>query len=162
MGIQSPPNMLGFIICGITGITALIAMALSAATCDYASWCRLANPPEPHAAAGLGVTAGVLGMVAATLAVAWFLVSELWDVGILRYLLVALFLLTSVLALVAGVVFAYALNLRNGTATFAFYFPIAVAACVWQWLLFALAAIAAFFCYRAGGGGTAALSATKQ
>jgi hypothetical protein len=154
MGLQSPPNLLGFIVCALTALTALIAMALSAALCDSA-WCLLANPRQPAAAAGLGVAAGVLGMVVSGVAMAWYTVTAFWDVGVARLILVASFGLVSVLSLVAGIVYAYALNLPWGVANLAYYSPLGVAACVWAWFLFLLAAASAFFCFKAGGGGTA-------
>ena len=150
---QSPPNMLGFLICASTALTALIAMALSAATCDR-SWCWLVSPSQPASAAALGVASGVIGMLVAGAACAWYVVTAFWDVGVARYVLVAGFLIVSVLSLVDGIIYAYALNLPNGTSTFASYFHTAVAACVWQWFLFVLSAAGGFFCSITCGNAT--------
>lgn len=96
------------------------------------------------AATGIGITAAVLGMLGGILACLWFLISELWDIGILRFILVGNFALAAVLAFISGVI--YATFLPTGTAG---------AACAWQFFCMALCAVSAFFCFKAGGGGTA-------
>lgn len=159
MGLQSPPNMLGFLICAVTAVMAVIAVGLSGFVCNNhgLNWCGLQVPTQPAAAAGVGIAAASLGIVASGLAMAWYLVTELWDVGILRFVLVVCWAIVAVLALVAGIIYAYALNLPDGNFTFAYFFPTAVAACVWQWFLLLLSLVSAFFCFKAGGGGTATL-----
>jgi hypothetical protein len=158
MGLQTPPNMLGFLFCLSTLVMAIIALGLSAYVCDPRGygWCILVVLPEPHAAVGMGITAAVFGIVAAGLAMAWFLVESLWDSPILRWIVVLSLAVTSLLAFVAGVIYAYCVNISTGPYPVSHYLPTAAAACAWQWFLFLLAAISGILCYRAGGSGTPA------
>lgn len=156
MGLQAPPNMLGFVLCLCTLVTAIIALGLTAYVCDSRgySWCKLVVRPEPYAAVGMSITAAVFGIVAAALAMAWFVVKPLWDSPAVRWIVVISLAFTSLLAFVAGVIYAYCANLPAGIYTVARYLPVTGAACAFQWLLFLLAAISAVLCYRAVGSGT--------
>ncbi len=164
MGLQAPPNMLGFLFCLTTLVMAIIALGLTAYVCDSRGygWCKLVVPPEPAAAVGMSITAAVFGIVAAGLAVAWFVVEPLWDSPILRWIVVLSLAFTTLLAFVAGVIYAYCVNFSAGPYPVSHYLPVAAAACAWQWFLFLLAAISAILCYRAGGSGTPATQPVAQ
>jgi len=162
MGLQAPPNMLGFLFCLSTLVMAIIALGLSAYVCDPRGygWCTLIPLPQPQAAVGTGITAAVLGIVAAALAIAWFVVQSLWDSSILRWIVVLSLALVAIIAFVAGVIFAYCVALSAGPYPVSHYLPVAAAACAWQWVLFALAGISSCLCYKTGGSGTPVAAAS--
>lgn len=99
-------------------------------------------------AAGVGVVAAVFGMLGGILAALWFLLSELWDVGIMRMILVITLAFASLMALISGIIYCAWIAPFNFTGT-------VVAACIWQWFIFLLCGASAFFVLKAGGGGTA-------
>jgi hypothetical protein len=152
MGTQSPPNMLCFIAVAVTFVISIIALALSGNLCGQWLFCLVGG--NYSGAAGLGVTAGVFGLVFSMVASAWLLISELWDVGIMRFVLVAAFALTAVFAFIAGILFA----IVTPTAPVAMSgaYGTSGAAAAFEFFLMICAAGSAFLCFQAGGGGTAA------
>ena len=74
--------------------------------------------------------------------------------------LVGTFAFSCVLSFISGII--YAVSLGNGWytitlvgVTFGGFYNVAVAACVWQFFTFVFCGLSAFFCFKAGGGGTA-------
>lgn len=150
MGAQAPPSMLCFVAAIVTTIFSIIALALSANLCSY-GYCTASVSPILSGATGVGITAGVLSMLLGILSIAWLLISDLWDVGIMRFILLIGFSLTSLFSFVSAVLY-----LTGGTYGHAVLAPsISIAAGVFQFLLLLLSALSAFLCHQARGGGTA-------
>lgn len=149
MGAQAPPSMLCFVAAIVTTIFSIIALALSANICSY-GFCNVGYS-FISAAAGIGVTAGVFGILLGILTVAWLLLSELWDVGIMRFILTIAFLITCLFSFVSAVLYLTA-------GTYGYFFSqrsLGIAAGVFQLLLIFLSTLSAFLCHQARGGGTA-------
>ena len=149
MGAQSPPHMLCFIVVCATAVISIIALALSGNMIDFYGFCRIGSSTACGGPA-VGVTAGVFGMLFAGLAIAWLILSELWDVGIIRFVLVGGFALVTIFAFVSGVILAY----LAGTFFLAGAYGLTVAASVFQFFLMLCAAGSTLFCFMARGGGT--------
>lgn len=104
MGAQAPPSMLCFVAAIVTTIFSIIALALSANLCSY-GYCTASVSPILSGATGVGITAGVLSMLLGILSIAWLLISDLWDVGIMRFILLIGFSLTSLFSFVSAVLY---------------------------------------------------------
>jgi hypothetical protein len=149
MGAQSPPHMLCFITVCVTAAISIIALALSGTLTNVYGYCRVGSSTTCGGPA-VGITAGVLGMLIAGLAIAWLIIAEVWYVGILRFVLVGGFALVAIFAFVSGVILAY----LAGTLFLGGAYGNTVAASVFQFFLMLCAAGSALFCFMAGGGGT--------
>lgn len=137
----------------MTLVFAIIALALSGNLCDRYYYCSdyPFTSSVHHGASGVGITAGVFGMMFGILAILWLLISELWDVGLLRFILVIGFALTCIFAFVSGVIFAY----LGGSGQAFFVYSTNAAASAFEFLLMLSSGAAAVLCWIAKGGGTA-------
>ncbi len=149
MGFVAPQHMLCFIFAIVTVVFSIIVIGLdgdanpvcgfiAGSSTDRSTFC---------AATGLGITAGVLGLVLGLLAIFWLMVTELWDVGILRFVVVFGMFFVATLALIAGI-----LNAIHGR------FAQMAAAAAFNFFLMITAALTGVFAWIARGGGTASPS----
>ncbi len=146
MGVQAPPHLLAFILAIVTTVFAIIVIGLDG---DADRGCGAARSLVPTfcAATGMGISAGVFGLVLGILAILWLLISELWDVGILRFVIVFGMFFVAILALIAGILNAYVSSGFGGQIA---------AAAAFNFFLMVTAALTGVFGWMAGGGGTAA------
>ncbi len=151
MGTQSPPSFLCFILAIITVVFAVITLGLDGYLND-AGAC-FGNSNYVCAATGIGITAGILGLILGILAILWLLISELWDVGILRFVIVFGMFLVGLLAFISGVLNAVAADAGNSNSFFGSRFA---AAAAFSFFLMLTSLLTGVFAWRAGGGGTAA------
>jgi hypothetical protein len=140
MGFVGPQHMLCFILAICTVVFAVIVLGIDGWLNPFVSGFVGSTAAG---ATGVGITAGVLGLVLGLLAIFWLLVTELWDVGILRFVIVIGMFLVAVLAFVSGV-----LNAINGTES---HFA---AAAAFSFFLMVTAVLTGVFGWMARGGGT--------
>ncbi len=148
--------MLCFILAVVTAVFALIVLGLDGYI-NNAGLCFGGQGGTYCAATALGITAGVFGLLLGGLAVAWLLVSELWDVGILRFVIVFGMFFVTLLAFISGVLNAVTASdfSRNGFLYDLFGTRYAAAAS-FSFFLMITSALTGVFAWMAGGGGTAA------
>ncbi len=160
MGAQAPPHMFCFLLAVVTVVFAIIVLALDGYLNANSGFCFTVN--YVCAATGLGITAGVFGLVIGGVAIAWLLLSELWDVGIVRFVVVIGMFLVAVLAFISGVLNAVsASNMSNsgvfgGIMFYDLYGTRHAAAAAFSFFLMVTAALTGVFGWKAGGGGTSA------
>lgn len=135
----------------------IIALGLAGNLCDqyfYCSWnAAISGGTNAHAAAAMGICAGVFGMVFSSVGICWMILSELWDVGILKFVLMGGYMMTALFAFISAVIFCVVASSLNGTA-FTTMYGITGAAAAFQFFLMIFAILAGIFCLLAGGGGT--------
>ena len=128
-----------FILCIVTVVFSIIVLGISGHyNCSNAQFVVCG-------ATGMGITTGVFGMVLGGLGIAWLLVTELWDVGILKFVVAGGLIFVSVMSFITGVLWAY----------IAGPFGPAIACAIFAFFNMVTAAVAGIFCWMAGGGGTA-------
>ncbi len=143
MGFGGPQHMLCFIVAICTVVFAIIVLGIDGYL-NNIGFCISFPNTTACAATALGITAGVLGMLLGLLAIFWLLVTELWDIGILRFVIVFGMFLVAILAFISGVLNA----INGGISHFA-------AAAAFSFFLMVTAVLTGIFGWMARGGGTA-------
>ena len=154
--VQGPPHLLCLVAMIATFVFAIILLGLAGHQNDV---CRIGNLGILQsifdtwcAATGLGVTAGVFGMLLGILGILWLILTELWDVGILKFVLAGGMFFTALLAFIAGVIFAVS---SSDLADIGIENSEVAAAAAFGFFTMLAAAAAGVFAFLAGGGGTA-------
>jgi hypothetical protein len=148
MGFVRPQHLLCFIFACVAVTDSIVVLGLNGNTNLY---CGAQTGSVSCAASGLGITAGVMGLVFGILAILWLVVTEIWDSGIVRYIIVIGMFLCATIAFIAGVV-----NAVNGL------FPKYGAAAAFNFILFISAVLTGVFALVARGGGTASSHHTSS
>lgn len=93
------------------------------------------------AASAIGIVAAGLALILSALALAWLLVEELFGAAILRFILLIGFVVTAVHAMISGIMYCSIVGPLGPGSTIQ---NVAIAACVFQWVLFLLCGVSAF------------------
>ncbi len=98
---------MAFVLACLTVVFAVIGLALDARINGSCNSGFSGTGSTFCGATGVGITAGVLGIVFGGLAIIYLMVSGLWDKAFMRMLVVGGLILTTIMALVAGILNAY-------------------------------------------------------
>ncbi len=148
MGFTAPRNILAFILAICVAASGVVLLSIDGhldGGCGSANSQNSNFVPLRCAATGVGIAAGVIGLLLGLLAIFWLILDEMEAIAALRYVIFFGMLLLSVLALVAGILNAIvAGTISNNGLESKFG-----AAAAFAFVLMVVAIVCAIVCWKA-------------
>ncbi len=149
MGFTAPRHMLAFVLAICVAITGIVLLSIDGRLnggCGNANSQNSNFVPLWCAATGLGIAAGVIGLLLGLLAIFWLIVDEMGSIGALKFVIFFGLLVVAVLALVAGILNAIVAGTISNSGLESHF----GAAAAFGFVLLIVAVICAIFCWVAG------------
>ena len=139
MVFQSPPNLVVLVAFSVTALLSVIAVGLTGALCNEASWDFCAVQGTVAAGPAIGIVAGVFGGVFTGLGISWLLLTPLWTFQPMKYVFLSGFSFVTLFAFISGVILAWtasnewvgnSLGTCGAGAAFEFFLMLLAASCI--------------------------------